>query len=357
MQALGNRTKKNTRGITLMKRLLTAVCLMTVMGGMSLAASDEYVRSRQYRPHPGTEPEHAFFLIYIMDIDQVSAQNQSFTVNMYLRLRWKDERLAHSDPVARTVPLDEVWNPNLLLANQQGLLRKSLPEVVKVEPDGMLTYHQRYVGTISQPLHLHDFPCDTHSFAVQFMSASGKVAFLPDTFAAGSENIVGGTMAETLSLPDWKILNFEAKERPFRISADLQEPGFVFTFTAKRHFSYYLWQMILPQVLIVVMSWAAFWIDPSMAGTQIGLATTPMLTLIAHRFLLASQLPRLPYMTRMDNFIMLSTILVFAAFMEVVITSGLAHADRNELGKTIDRWSRLAFPPIFICVIGLSFWI
>lgn len=344
-------------------RLFIAMFLMIVMGGTSFAVSGEHVLDKRYRPHRDSEPDQVFFLFYVIDIDEINAQNQSFSVNMYLRLRWKDERLVHSYPAARTMPLDEVWNPTLLLANQKGLVRTSLPEVVRVESEGMVTYRQRYVGTISQPLHLYKFPRDTHEFAVQFVSAeygSDELLFLPDTIIGsddGSEQIIGGAMAETLSLPDWKILSFEAKEQSLEISNDLHAPGFVFTFTAKRHFSYYLWQMILPQVLIVMMSWAAFWIDPSMTGTQISLATTPMLTLIAHRFLLASQLPRLPYMTRMDNFIMLSTILVFAAFIEVVITSSLAHTNRNELGKAIDRWSRFVFPLIFVCVIGFSFWI
>ena len=115
--------------------------------------------------------------------------------------------------------------------------------------------------------------------------------------------------------------------------------------------------MIFPQILIVMMSWAAFWVNPSMAGTQISLSMTSMLTLIAHRFALASQLPKLPYMTRMDYFILLSTVLVFAAFIEVVVTSSLAHANRTELALKTDRWCRCVFPVIFACVTFLSFWI
>ena len=273
-----------------------------------------------------------------------------------------DKRLTHSDPAARIMSLDEVWNPTLLLANQTGIVRKSLPEIVEVESDGTVKYRQRYVGTISEPLRLSQFPRDTHEFSIQFISTayeSYELTFLPDTYVgpdAGAEQIVGAAMNERLSLPDWRILKFAGETHPLEISDAIQSPGFVFTFTAERYFNYYLWQMIWPQILIVMMSWAAFWIDPSMAGTQISLSISSMLTLIAHRFLLASQLPKLPYMTRMDYFVMFSTTLVFVAFVEVVITSGLAHADRNKLARTIDRSSRFVFPLIFICIIGFSFW-
>jgi hypothetical protein len=40
-------------------------------------------------------------------------------------------------------------------------------------------------------------------------------------------------------------------------------------------------------------------------------AATSMLTLIAYRFAVDSQLPALPYMTRLDAFILTSTLLVF----------------------------------------------
>ncbi len=342
-------------------RILVALWVMLGTAGLSFA-SDSAEPAVDGRSHQNSEPVQVSFLFYIMDISQIDAQDQSFSVSMFVQLRWTDERLAHSDTVTKIMPLDEVWNPRLLLANQQGLMRKSLPEEVEVKPTGEVTYHQRYIGAISQPIHLHDFPRDTHNFSIQFISSTygfDEVAFVPDIFVgpeADSEQFLGAVVAERLSLADWEILKFAGEAHSFEISNDIKTPGFAFNFTAERHFNYYFWQMILPQILIVMMSWAAFWINPSMAGTQISLSMSAMLTLIAHRFILANQLPKLPYLTRMDIFIMLGTVLVFAAFFEVVITSSLAHGDRGDAALRIDRWSRFVFPLIFICFIGFSFW-
>ena len=41
----------------------------------------------------------------------------------------------------------------------------------------------------------------------------------------------------------------------------------------------YISKIILPLLLIVGMSWLVFWIDPELAGPQISIAVTPMLTL------------------------------------------------------------------------------
>ena len=340
-------------------RLFVTICLlMTIMLPASVSAADDVTGTQDQVLHR-SEPDQVFFIVYVMDVTEINVQQQSFGVNMAVRLRWKDERLAHSDPASRTMLLEDVWNPMLLVANQQDRIWTSLPDMVEVEPDGTVRYLQRYVGPIAQPLRLSKFPQDSHRFTVQFVSAGHRLqdlTFTPDT-ADRSSRMIGGGMAEKLSLPDWRILDFAAETRALVLTADLEVPGFTFTFTAQRYFRYYLWQMIVPQILIVMMSWGAFWINPSMASTQIGLATSSMLTLIAHRFLLATQLPKLPYLTRLDYFIMLNTLLVFAVLVEVFVTSSLAQGGRTELGLKVDRWCRFMFPVIFGCILAFSFWI
>ncbi|MCJ7693196.1 MAG: hypothetical protein MUO22_07255, partial [Sedimentisphaerales bacterium] len=74
----------------------------------------------------------------MLDIDKIDDAGQSFTTNVFVRLYWKDKRLIHEGRV-KTIPLNEVWNPDILIANQGGILQKALPEVVKITPDGTVT--------------------------------------------------------------------------------------------------------------------------------------------------------------------------------------------------------------------------
>ncbi len=115
---------------------------------------------------------------------------------------------------------------------------------------------------------------------------------------------------------------------------------------------YYIWQVVLPLTVVVVMSWAAFWIGRPHVGVRIGVATSSILTLIAHRFVLASLLPRLPYMTRLDYFTVGSTLLVFLALLVVVSTSYLATVDRDRPAKIVDLAARAAFPATFLLLFG-----
>ncbi|MHC5061295.1 MAG: hypothetical protein ACYTFK_09460 [Planctomycetota bacterium] len=314
----------------------------------------EKAETKAQRPTELRESTNVNFFVFILDIDKIDGAAQSFTVNVFVRLSWKDKRLAHEGG-AQTAPLTEVWNPGILIANQGGLMQRALPEIVRIAPDGTVRYIQRYTGPLSQPLELSEFPFDQHQFTIQFVSPSftpQEVQFVPAP-AIREPTIIGGSMYRELSLPDWEIVEYAAKAHPYKPTPDVEVAGFVFQFIAKRYSIYYIWQVIIPLVLIVMMSWGAFYIDPTNAGAQIGVATSSMLTLIAYRFMLGQLIPRLPYMTRLDYFTLGSTILVFLTLAEVIVTTNLDLRGRNKTALTVDRWCRFVFPAIFAM---WSFW-
>ena len=125
----------------------------------------------------------------------------------------------------------------------------------------------------------------------------------------------------------------------------------------RRRLGYYLWRGIGPLTLIVIMSWAVFWIDPAQLGVQVGIASTSMLTLIAFLFALGRTLPPVSYLTRMDSFIFGSVCLVFLAFTEAIITCNLAANRRQDLARRVDWWARWSFPIAFMVLVIFAFWI
>ena len=301
------------------------------------------------RPKVLIEPTKIHFFIYILDIDKIDAANQSFTANIFVRLRWKDERLAHEGSTL-TVPLDETWNPRLIIANKGGLVLKSLPEVVRIRPDGTVMYRQRYNGPLSQPLKLYDFPFDEHKFSIQFIAtgySDKDIEFIADT-PIEADLPIGGDIYHEISLSDWEIIDFKAVSKPYEPIKGIKAAGFVFEFNAQRNILYYIWQVMVPLVFIVGMAWGAFYIDPANAGAQIGIATSSMLTLIAYRFMLSQFVPKLPYMTRLDYFMLGSTVLVFLTLIEVIVTTNLELRNKKSLALKMDIWCRFLFPIMFI---------
>ena len=319
------------------------------------AAAEDELKAKRPDHWMGSTKVH--FFVFVVDIDKIDDADQNFAANVWITLRWKDKRLANPGGAIRQKRLEEVWNPHILLANRQGLVSKSLPDVVSIHPDGTVHYEQRYTGLLSQPLMLSKFPFDKHLFTIHFVAAgysSDEVTFVPDIPKLNS-SLIGGGMTSIWSLPDWERVQFEALPLFYEPMEGMKVPGFVARFEAKRYIAYYIWQIVLPLVVVVIMSWAAFWIGREHVGVRIGVATSSILTLIAQRFVFASLLPRLPYMTRLDFFTVGSTLLVFMALLVVVITSYLSTIDRDPPARVVDLSSRAAFPAVFLSLLGWFF--
>ena len=315
------------------------------------ATGKPVVQVQKDRPEQRRGPTKVEFFIFVIDIDKIDGSDQNFYANFHLTLRWKDERLAEDTDFIRRISLEEIWSPGVLLINQDGTVWESLPKVASVAPDGTVTYRQRYVGPLSQPLMLYNFPMDKHRFTIQLATTEHEeedIEFMPLVTLGFS----GGAISDKLSLTDWEIVSFEAGPNPYIPVANVIVPGFAFEFTAKRHFLYFLWQVILPMALIVTMSLAVLWIDRSNASAKIGLATSAMLALITFRFILARLLPKLPYMTRMDYFTFVSTMLVFLTLIQVIATQALSRGNQDRLGHNLGKYARIVFPISFLLIFG-----
>ena len=84
------------------------------------------------------------------------------------------------------------------------------------------------------------------------------------------------------------------------------------------------------------------------------MSATSMLTLIAYRFAISSILPPVPYLTRMDVFVTGSTVLVFLALVESILTGTLAEYEHNELAEKLDSLARILFPSVFAVFVTIT---
>ena len=303
------------------------------------------------RPNADSGPTEISVGIWVADISNIDSAQQNFTAELAVVLRWKDPRLAHTGKGVVRYPLEQIWHPRVGIVNETNSVSRKFPDSVEVDADGTVTSRQRYAGAFTQPLRLQSFPFDRQTFRVQLVAVryqSNEVMFVPDQVWIQDGLKGAGGISPSVTLPDWTIEKWEVKPLVYALAPHHQYSSYAFEFTASRNAQHYVWKVILPLVLIVMMSWAVFWIDPVTSNSQISIAVTSMLTLIAYRFAIDNQLPRLPYTTNLDAFILMSTVLVFFSFIEVLVTTILESQKRNRLAITIDRSCRVIFPVIFL---------
>lgn len=289
--------------------------------------------------------------IFVTDIDEVNSADQSFVANMYVEFKWHDPRLASADNASRNISIAEAWHPRIQIINQQHLF-KTFPELFEVSSDGHVTYRQRYWGSFSQPFNLREFPWDSQQLEIQFVAVgynSDEVLFVQSPTEPSG-------LADKLSVTEWAVSSWVAEAMVY-LPTKYVEPlsGFQFVVYADRDVIYYIIKIILPLLMIVSMSWLVFWINPEESGSQISVAITSMLTLIAYRFSIGELVPKVSYLTRLDYFILGSTLMVFLTLLLVIITSNLAKSNQTQLALRIDRWSRIIFPSLLIVITFFAF--
>jgi hypothetical protein len=324
--------------------------LIAMLGLSALCPNSVLAESRAgVQPPAAEEPLTVYVTVGLLDLDGINSAEQNFTVNLYAEFRWLDPNLAHPGPGHIRKSLSDIAAPRFLLLNKQRTW-SSLINVVDISPEGEAIYRMRQWGDFSQPLKLQKFPFDSHSFEIPVLA-------IPSTdreVRLAADPTQESFMMQELSVADWQVSGWSAEVRAIAITDRESVDGFVFSINAQRIYTHHLVKFIVPLILIVAMSWVVFWIDPKESGSQLSVAVTAVLTLIAYHIALTNQLPDIPYLTRMDLFLFCSTLLVFLSLIEVVLTSHLATIGRLKLARRVDQVSRLLFLAAYIAVASWS---
>lgn len=307
------------------------------------------------RPDPKGTPTRAEIGIYVLDVVAINDALQSFEVDVMMNIRWRDPRLAFS--IEETgleelvLPLERVWSADLGALNQREV-ESLLPKVVHVEPDGLVSFAQRLQATLASPLDLREFPFDSQVLPIHIVAyryGPGEIDFVLNEELTGSRG--------DFTVSGWVIELDESRVEPVGLpGVDGQFAGVSFFLQARRQSSYFGLTMMVPLVLIVLMAWAVFWIDPSVVPPQVGISTAAIFSLIAFRFSMHGELPNVAYMTRADQFLLGTTLLVFAALGEVIVTARLAKEGNVARAHQIDRWGRWIYLGAFLLLGAFSLW-
>jgi hypothetical protein len=84
------------------------------------------------RPDAEMGPTKISVGIWASDISKIDSAAQTFTASLFVEMRWHDTRLAHAEPGVKTYSLADFWHPELLVANDDGSVKRTLPETAEV---------------------------------------------------------------------------------------------------------------------------------------------------------------------------------------------------------------------------------
>ncbi|XP_072021155.1 acetylcholine receptor subunit alpha-type acr-7-like [Amphiura filiformis] len=214
---------------------------------------------------------------------------------------------------------NEQWEPRIYFFN---LVRKdkiqTSHEIIKPDDGGANTSNSvpdvkmgiRMKATFKCDMDLRDFPFDCQPLTIKLMSdwTSLQVKFVKDRSEKDSIRIDTFTGKHEWSLH--KHVNAKPeKEKKEQTGSPREYPMYHLTTHVERKSAYYLWNVALIVLLIVVLSFTSFAVSPDEPANRLGVTLTLLLTAVAFKFVVSQSLPTISYLTILDKYVLLGLVI------------------------------------------------
>ncbi|XP_062861825.1 glycine receptor subunit alpha-2 [Trichomycterus rosablanca] len=272
------------------------------------------------RPNFKGPPVNVTCNIFINSFGSITETTMDYRVNIFLRQKWNDPRLAYSEYPDSSLDLDpsmldSIWKPDLFFANEKGANFHDVTtenKLLRIFKDGTVLYSIRLTLILSCPMDLKNFPMDVQTCIMQLESFGYTMNDLVFEWLETAPVQV----ADGLTLPQFII----REEKELGYCTKHYNTG-KFTcievkFQLERQMGYYLIQMYIPSLLIVILSWVSFWINMDAAPARVALGITTVLTMTTQSSGSRASLPKVSYVKAIDIWMAVCLLFVFAALLE-----------------------------------------
>ena len=290
--------------------------------------------------------------LYVERLDSISEVDHSFQVEAFLELIWCDPRLAYQgEPNApdRIIYLEDraheehgrIWGPDIIFVNTAGPPDVQQEELI-IFPDGTVIYEERVAVSLRARYDFTKFPFDSQRLAIEIESFSWPSS---DLVLHRDEAKIG--FSEGFNIPSWDLTGFTSEIRNVREIRDRDTfSELLFVIHAERVPEPFVYRLILPLLLIVMISWSVFWLRTSDTG-RFGVTFTTILTVVAFNFVVTDKLPNVPEVTYMETLFGFAFLFLLLVVIQNTVADRLTAFGRDAQSERFDALARVAFPVVF----------
>ncbi len=365
------------------------------------------------------------------DIRNIDVQNNIFTADYKLKLRWydtnlgnlaaeifarneknfneygefliapeRDNRCSYDNSDANYEIISKVWRPDYYKLNQLSTEKNKYKENITIMPflqtihdsrKNILMVTQTESGTSQFTLNFDysSFPFDTQTLSIGIEQKTqrsfsrlpysvsdrfnpAKSIDLSKSMEAFNHKLSGWEMAEKPInqikfeiteikddrkinlLSNYDVLNDKNFENSYYQIKDRFNDEFtqviIFSKKIDRNWKYFVFKIIAPIILILVVCWSIFWTPSRELESRLTVTITCFLALVAYTFVIDDDLPKLSYLTLMDYIILIS---YFYAAMPTIL-SVISHKlyNQNNLSNIkLDYYAKFLGPITYVLLI------
>uniref|UniRef100_A0A8C5PXP7 Cholinergic receptor nicotinic alpha 9 subunit n=1 Tax=Leptobrachium leishanense TaxID=445787 RepID=A0A8C5PXP7_9ANUR len=278
--------------------------------------------------------------ITLSQIKDVDERNQILTAYLWIRLSWYDvyltwDRDEYDGLDSIRIPSNMVWRPDIVLYNKaDGEFSEPVNTNVVLRYDGKITWDSPAITKSSCVVDVAYFPFDDQQCNLTFGSwtYNGNQVDLINAMDTGDlSDFVENVEWEMQGMPAVRnVITYGCCSEPY--------PDVTFTLILKRRSSFYIFNLLIPCVMISFLAPLGFYL-PADSGEKVSLGVTVLLALTVFQLMVAESMPPSESVPLIGKYYIATMTMITASTALTIIIMNI-HLCGAE-AKPIPQWARV----------------
>ncbi|KAK5858836.1 hypothetical protein PBY51_002950 [Eleginops maclovinus] len=277
--------------------------------------------------------------IFVTSFGPVSDVEMEYTMDVFFRQTWIDERLKFEGPIEilrlNNLMVSKIWTPDTFFRNGKRSISHNMTtpnKLFRIMQNGTILYTMRLTINAECPMRLMNFPMDGHACPLKFGSYAYPITEIVYTWKKGPLSSVE-VPQESSSLLQYDLIGQTVSSE--RLKSNTGEYVIMTVhFHLQRKMGFFLIQTYIPCIMTVILAQVSFWINKESVPARTVFGITTVLTMTTLSISARHSLPKVSYATAMDWFIAVCFAFVFSALIEFAAVNYFSTLQANrELRK------------------------
>lgn len=242
--------------------------------------------------------------LYVLNIDDINENKGEISLRLYFRQYWKDYRLKYVQNSLFEYILinneDAIWTPDTFFVNEKkGRSFEALrPNVlIRIFPDGSVIYSKKLSVTLECPMDFDKYPFDRQVCNLRLESYGNTIDNLKLKWKTESNPV--GVYSEN-PVPVFQLQKFVSSYGMVQLQKNYSFLAVDFYFM--RGLSYCIYNIYLPSIAMVFISWLPFWINKKLITSRLLISMGALLSFIMILCRFSERQPQSQYSSAMFSF-------------------------------------------------------